>query len=282
MTTSSVFATISQESANVNVGLTTEIKSIQPGRSFSVGLFFKLEKGWHTYWLNPGDSGLPVAISWKLPPGFIHGDIQWPYPSLLGTDSVANFGYEEEVLLITDIRASPDANIGETIKIEAEVEWLVCKEECLPGHAVLSVNLPVDAKEPAFDPVWKAKFTDTRKKLPVLSQDWPVHAAIEKDHLFLQVRHAPWFKDDMLEIYFFPEQAELFDHSEPQIVKNNDNGYTIQVKLSKLAQKFPSKLEGVLVSDQSWSRVSENKALRVVVPLAHQNHEKKTQKEVTR
>jgi len=278
----SVFAKIPQESAHVNVGLTTEVKSIQPGRSFSVGLFFELEKDWHTYWLNPGDSGLPVAISWKLPPGFSHGDIQWPYPTRLGTDSVVNFGYEEEVLLITDIKAPPDAKIGETIKIEANVEWLVCKEECLPGQALLTLSLPVDTKVPAFDLVWKEKFTDTRKKLPVLSQDWSIHAIIDKDHVFLQITQPQWFENDIEKILFFPEQAELFDYSTPQIVKNNDNGYAVQVKLSALAQKIPSALEGVLVSDQSWSRVSKKKALRVVVPLGNQNQEKKTQKEVTR
>ena len=220
---------------------------------------------------HPGDSGLPVAISWKLPPGFSHGDIQWPYPTRLGTDSVVNFGYEEEVLLITDIKAPPDAKIGETIKIEANVEWLVCKEECLPGQALLALSLPVDTKVPAFDLVWKEKFTDTRKKLPVLSQDWSIHAIIDKDHVFLQITQPQWFENDIEKILFFPEQAELFDYSTPQIVKNNDNGYAVQVKLSALAQKIPSALEGVLVSDQSWSRVSKKKALRVVVPLGNQN-----------
>jgi thiol:disulfide interchange protein DsbD len=277
----SVFSEIRQESGHVNVGLATEVKSIQPGQSFSVGLFFELEKGWHTYWLNPGDSGLPVAISWKLPPGFSYGDIQWPYPFRFGTDSVVSFGYEEEVLLITDIKAASDANIGETIKIEAEVEWLVCKEECVPGQAILSLSLPVEAKEPDFDQAWKEKFTGTRKKLPVLSQEWSVHAIIDKDHVFLQITPPHWFENDMGKIQFFPEQTELFDYSAPQIVKNNDKGYTVQVKLSALAQKIPSKLEGVLVSDKNWSRVSENKALRVIVPLTHQSREIKTQKEVT-
>jgi thiol:disulfide interchange protein DsbD len=282
LTSSSVPAMIPDESAHVNVDLATEVQSIQPGQSFSVGLFFALEKGWHTYWLNPGDSGLPVVISWKLPPGFSHGKIQWPYPSRLGSDSVVNFGYEEEVLLITDIKASPTVKQGEMIKIEADVEWLVCKEECLPGQAVLSVSLPVEANEPEFNPIWKEKFVDTRKKVPATSHEWPVHVAIDKDYIFLHITSPFWFRNEMKDIQFFPEQLGLFDYSVPQFYKKIDNGYSIQAKLSALARKIPSKLKGVLVSDKSWSRVSENKALRIVVPLAQQSQEKKTQKEVTR
>ena len=56
----------------------------------------------------------------------------------------------------------------------------------------------------------------------------------------------------------------------------------IQIKLSSLAQKIPSELRGVLVSDKSWSRVSERRALRIVVPLGRQSLNIKPQKEVFR
>jgi hypothetical protein len=87
----------------------------------------------------------------------------------------------------------------------------------------------------------------------------------------------------MTDIHFFPEQSELFDYSAPQLFEETQDGYTIMAKLSALARKFPSKLQGVLVSDKSWSRVSENRALRIVVPFAQQKKEdKKTNKEVSR
>ena len=268
-------------SDHVNANLITEVRSIQPGQSFSVGVLLVLEKGWHTYWRNPGDSGLPVTVSWKLPTGFIPGEIQWPYPSRLGTDSVVNFGYEEEVLLITDIKASPAVKLGETIKIDAEIEWLVCKEECLPGQAVLSLRLPVENKEPELNPIWKEKFEASRKKLPVISQDWPVRAAIDKNHIIFRIASPSWFKDEMKSIQFFPEQLEIFDYSAPQFFEKTDNGYSIQAKLSALTRKIPSKLKVVLVSDKSWSRVLENKAMRIVVPLAQHNKKNKTPKEVS-
>ncbi len=283
LTASTVFCNISHQSDHVNTHLISEVLSIHPGRSFSVGVLLELEKGWHTYWLNSGDSGLPIAITWKLPPGFIPGEIQWPYPDRFGTDSVVNFGYEEEVLLITEIQAPPTAKPGETIKIEADVEWLVCKEECLPGHTGITLSLPVQYKEPASNLFWAKKFTDTRKKLPIHSKDWSVRSAINKNHVLLSISSPTWFKNQMTDIYFYPEQSELFDYSSPQYFEKTEDGYAIRAKLSTLAQKIPLKLQGVLVSDKSWSRDSENRALRIAVPFAqHKKEDKKTQKEVSR
>jgi thiol:disulfide interchange protein DsbD len=242
-----------------------------------------LDEGWHTYWLNPGDSGLPNTITWKLPPGFIPGDIQWPYPSKFRTDYIVNFGYEKEVLLITNIQASPSTKPGETITIGADVEWMVCKDECLPGYAELTLSLPVRVEEPTSDPVWKKKFGDTREKLPKSSSDWPVHAIFDNNFVLLNIASPLWFKEEMKDIQFFPEQLELIDYSEPQPFEKTKNGYIIKAKLSTYAQKIPPKLLGVLVSDKSWFRNSDNRAIRIVVPLSQNNQKDiKIKKEVSR
>ncbi|NOR15043.1 MAG: hypothetical protein GQ544_05025 [Candidatus Aminicenantes bacterium] len=282
-TSSTVFGTIVHQSDHVNAHLIAEVLSIQPGRSFSVGVLLELEKDWHTYWQNPGDSGLPIAITWKLPAGFIPGDIQWPYPDRFGTDYVVNFGYEKEVLLITEIKASPTAKPGETITIEADVEWLVCKEECLAGHSELILSLSVQDEESISDLVWIKKFVDTRKKWPIQSMDWTVGAAIEKNHVLLSISPPAWFKNEMKDIHFFPEQLELFDYSAPQLFEKTEDGYAIRAKLSTLAQKIPSELLGVLVSNQSWSRDSHNRAIRIVLPVEQlRKKDFKTYKEVSR
>jgi DsbC/DsbD-like thiol-disulfide interchange protein len=283
LTASTIFSTIGHQSDHLNAHLITDVQSIQPGRSFSVGVLLELEEGWHTYWLNPGDSGLPIAITWKLPTGFTSGDIQWPYPGRFGTDFVMNFGYEEEVLLITEIQASPTTKPGKTITIGADVEWLVCMEECLPGHSEVTLSLPVQDKEPASNLVWIKKFADTRKKLPIASMDWPVRATINQNFVLLSISSPAWFKNEMKDIHFFPEQLELFDYSAPQFLKKTENGYTIRAKLSTLAQKIPSKLLGVLVSDKSWTSDSNNRAIRIVVPLSqNKQKDKKINKEVSR
>jgi thiol:disulfide interchange protein DsbD len=283
LTGSTIFSTIVHQSDHINTRLITEVQSIQPGKSFSAGVLLELEEDWHTYWLNPGDSGLPIAITWKLPSGFNAGDIQWPYPDRFGTDYVVNFGYEEEVLLITEIQASPTAKPGETITIEADVEWLVCNEECLPGHTKLTLHLPVQDQEPESDLVWTKKFADTRKKLPIYPSDWTIDTAVDQNFILLRISSPAWFKNEMKDIHFFPEQLDLFDYSATQLFEKMEDGYAIRAKLSTHARKTPSKLIAVLVSDQSWSRDSESRAIRIVVPIAQlQKEDKKTQKEVSR
>ena len=69
---------------HVNVSLVSEFASLQPGKPAWVGLRFQLEKGWHVYWANPGDSGEPPKVEWQLPPGFKAGDLQFPFPHQIG------------------------------------------------------------------------------------------------------------------------------------------------------------------------------------------------------
>ena len=80
----------------VKVELLAEPAAIKPGEPFAVGIRLSMKEHWHTYWRNPGDSGEPTQVTWKLPQGFIAGDIEWPAPSLIRVGPAANFGYEGE------------------------------------------------------------------------------------------------------------------------------------------------------------------------------------------
>src|SRR5688572_22284336 len=103
----------------------------EAGKSFTAALRLKSIPHWHTYWRNPGDSGQPTTIQWKLPPGWEAGPIQWPAPNRLPAGPLMNFGYEGEVLLLTDISVPKDAKASDSLS--AEAAWLVCSaERCVP------------------------------------------------------------------------------------------------------------------------------------------------------
>src|SRR5262245_35851607 len=87
------------------VELITENQWIAVGHTIHLGLHFQLEKGWHIYWLNPGDSGQAPTVKWQLPPGISTGAIEWPAPQRLSTSSIVDFGYEDDVMLIVPVRA---------------------------------------------------------------------------------------------------------------------------------------------------------------------------------
>ena len=119
---------------------------IGPGKTLWLGLELVHQAHWHTYWRNPGDSGLPTELQWKLPTGMVAGQIVWPAPRRIPIGSLANYGYEDTTLLVTPIQIGPSfkpQNNESTIQIDLRANWLVCKQECIPQEGDFSLKLPV-------------------------------------------------------------------------------------------------------------------------------------------
>jgi thiol:disulfide interchange protein DsbD len=119
---------------------------IGPGKTLWLGLELVHQAHWHTYWRNPGDSGLPTELQWKLPTGMEAGPIVWPAPRRIPIGSLANYGYEDTTLLVTPIQIGPSfkpQNNESTIQIDLRANWLVCKQECIPQEGDFSLKLPV-------------------------------------------------------------------------------------------------------------------------------------------
>ena len=116
---------------------------IDPGKTVWLGLQLKHLPHWHTYWTNPGDSGLPTTLQWTLPAGLTAGDIVWPTPRRIPVGSMANFGYEETVLLPVPLTVGKDFKPGANgmLEVGLTANWLVCRQECIPqeGRFVLQV-----------------------------------------------------------------------------------------------------------------------------------------------
>ncbi|MGV0961262.1 MAG: protein-disulfide reductase DsbD family protein [Limnohabitans sp.] len=119
-------------------------QGIQAGQTFWLGLQLQHQPHWHTYWQNPGDSGLPTRLQWKLPAGLQASEIAWPLPKKIPIGSLANYGYEGTVLLPVAVTVGPEfkAPIVGTVKIELQAEWLVCRQECIPQEGAFAVSLP--------------------------------------------------------------------------------------------------------------------------------------------
>lgn len=251
----------------VQAQLISEVKSIEPGANFCVGVRLMMDEGWHTYWKNPGDSGLPTSIEWDLPQGFIADEIQWPFPQLIETLNIVNFGYEGEVCLLIDIHAPAELKPGAIVHLSASVEWLACREECVPGRSGLTIELPVKERNPVPDERWTEHFANTRKNLPAVLTQWKITAALNRDNISIQVFPPVPFDRQMTDIVFFPEQERLVEYSEPQSVQKIDNGYSIEIQRSKTEAKIPSRLKGVLYNPQGWNDSAEISALLVDVSL---------------
>src|SRR5579862_4362275 len=153
------------QTEHVEAELIAERTALEPGKPLHVGLRLTMDDAWHTYWRNPGDTGLPTTIEFKLPPGFSAGAIEWPAPPRIDIATFANYGYEKEVVLPVMIRTPADLQPGTTVALGAHAEWLVCREQCIPGSADLELAVPV-AVARAADSKWSALFAKAGNDRP--------------------------------------------------------------------------------------------------------------------
>jgi len=163
---------------HVMVSLLSEHSALVPGKTAWLALRLQHEPHWHTYWINPGDSGLPTKLAWQLPPGYSAGDVAWPAPQRIDVGELQNFGYEGDVLLPVPLEVPGEAKPDTTAHIVAQVKYLVCREECIPGKADLAIDLPVSGAAGAAAKWFEA----ARAELPQAAK-WQGNASLRGDKI---------------------------------------------------------------------------------------------------
>ncbi|MCS7090026.1 MAG: protein-disulfide reductase DsbD family protein [Verrucomicrobiota bacterium] len=134
-----------------------------PGSTVWTGIHLRMDPGWHTYWRNPGSSGLATEVQWELPEGITAGAIHWPPPEKYGEDDLTTYVYHEEVVLLVPLTLAQDIRPGR-YELRARVSWLECKEVCLPGSAQVSAFLLIGSRfDPSAEHVWLEQW---RERLP--------------------------------------------------------------------------------------------------------------------
>jgi thiol:disulfide interchange protein DsbD len=243
---------------HVTASLVAEADAVVPGRVLEVGVRLRMEAGWHTYWRNPGDAGLPTRARWTLPEGFAAGELQWPVPERFASGPIASYGYSGEVLLPAEIRV-PAALAGAEVRIAARVDWLECREACLPGRAEVSLVLPVrSASRPGPS---AAAFAEARRLLPAPRPGWDVSATAEGSGLVLAVRSAG--EEVPKSAYFFPLEPRVIDHAREQALERAA-ARRYRLRLARDPNGPPvERLRGVLAVETDGGR----RALAVDVPV---------------
>jgi thiol:disulfide interchange protein DsbD len=229
---------------HIEVELIAETMSVQPGAPFRVGLRLLPDPGWHTYWKNPGDSGIPTEIEWDLPAGASASPIVWPYPGAMPMGHLINYGYKGEHLLPVTLEVPEDLSVGDDFIVRAETSWLVCEEICIPGDAELQLTLPVVDEPPSINEAARDLFAwaDQRRPSPV---DWPARFNTEGGQLSLQIE--PSGVASQTEWAFFSALANVVDHSRPASATAGNGRIFVAQKLSPYLASTPESLPFVLV-----------------------------------
>jgi DsbC/DsbD-like thiol-disulfide interchange protein len=247
---------------NVSVKLLSERAAVQPGQPFHVGLLMRMQDGWHTYWKNPGDSGLPLRITWTLPPGFSAGPIEWPVPERIQQEGLMSYGYTREVLLAVEI-TPPKALAADSVTLAGNFEWLECKDVCLPGSAVRSVSLPVrQGPPPPGDDA--ALFAKTRSRIPAEPNGWTFAASAGPRAVSLDFRGPQGLAASGA--YLFVDHPLVADYVAPQGFERTASGHRVTLSPAPNASGTLYRLTGVLVVEKGSS--TRHAAVRVDVPVS--------------
>ncbi len=253
---------------HVEAELISRHTGFQPGAPVELALRLKIIDHWHTYWQNPGDSGLPTKLKWTLPPGYAAGAIAWPYPQKLPLGPLMNFGYEGEVLHLVSIAVPADAKPGKQITFKAKAEWLVCNDVCIPESGDLALTLPVSTAAPVEDARWHQAFATAHEKLPakIDAKAGAMSARIDGKRMLMTFADAPALGAGLT---FFPYAGDLIENAGAQVFQQQAGSASLTVPLADPVSRELKTVEGVVVATGTWGSWHKGAAVEVSLPVTY-------------
>ena len=216
------------QTENVRAELLSEVATVKPGEPFWVALRQTIRPKWHTYWKNPGDSGLPTEIVWALPPGATAEPIVWPTPSVFDVGGIINYGFKDDILLL--VRVTPPATATGPFRLQAEANWLVCDDVCIPEDGKFALELPTGAAAAPADATTRALF-DKARRGTAMASPWPARFGLAKSgDPTLEIDAKGLKPDQIRDIYFFPAEWGVVASMPKQNASVTADGIRIPLK----------------------------------------------------
>ena len=232
-------------------------EGVEPGKTVWVGLQLRHQPEWHTYWKNSGDSGLPTQLTWSLPAGVEAGEIAWPVPKKIPLGPLANYGYEDTVLLPVPLTITPafkPSVFSGDVEIKLKASWLVCKQECIPEEGEFALKLPARSTTASNAQDFEAALAAQPRPVPAGLQGVRPEstARIDGDTLVVSVQGLPVpVRGKTLE--FFPETSEVIETGARWSQAWNGAEWTARVPLSPQRTSSPGVMPVVLADGgQGW------------------------------
>ncbi|UUX96644.1 protein-disulfide reductase DsbD [Aquabacterium sp. J223] len=223
-----------------------------PDKQVWLGLRLTHRPGWKSYWLNPGDAGLPTRLQWSLPRGVSAGEVRWPVPSKFLLGSLVNYGYAGTVLLQAPVRFSPEFSLADYAHSELEVklkaQWLVCKDVCIPEEGELSLRIAPYSSHASDVTAFQGSWA-------LLTREFTGSSRIDIEGTSLAVR-VTGLPASLVgqKLDLFPETPGVIDASAPWSQRWDGSEWTARVPLSAQRLESPRTLPMVLTSPQGGWR----------------------------
>ena len=193
-----------------------------PGGEVELAILMRTKPGWHGYWLNPGDAGLPMRIEWELPTGATLSPLRYPVPGKLLISDIVNYVYERDYALLTRIKL-PAGATG-TVPIRATAQWLACTDEvCVPERGSFALALKIGSGPPTE----RARFDAWRRALPRPLAS-PANFAVKGERIEIAVPLPA--SVTIGEPYFFPADDGPIDYAAPQSFRRSGDTLIVELK----------------------------------------------------
>ena len=230
-------------------------QGVQAGQPLWVGLQLTHQSEWHTYWRNPGDSGLPTQLELNLPAGITAGDVQWPLPNKLKAGHLTNYGFEKTVLLVVPLTVSKQFKPNAALKLDLQLHanWLVCRLECIPQEGDFALGIPVNSSFAPQHAAFEAVLAQQPHTLPAAKAT----SSFEAQRLVLQISGLPSALHGQ-HLHLFPEAAELIDSAADQHPAATQSwqgdAWTIKLPLSNLRMTEPKNFAALITAGDGAER----------------------------
>jgi len=231
-------------------------KGIVAGETFWLGLQLQHQPHWHTYWRNPGDSGLATELQWQLPAGVNAGNLMWPAPQKIPVGSMANYGYEGSVLLVTPVQVGPQFKTSASdITVQLHANWLVCKQECIPQEGDFSVRVPLKGSTMMAAEAFQSALSKQAQTLKgqhqaVISEDGR-SLQLTIDKLPAELTELAALSKDAWTV--FPQTANVVLNNAAPTIQDN----RITVRISSERMDSPERMSWLLVKGTANSPTGE-------------------------
>ncbi|MBB4047305.1 MULTISPECIES: protein-disulfide reductase DsbD family protein [Sphingomonas] len=220
--------------------LVAESEAPAAGGHTTLAIVATPEKGWHGYWKNGGDAGLPTEAHWALPKGVSAGELRYPVPGRLKIAGLMNYVYERPFTLLVDLSIPAGLAKGTPLPVTVKLDYLVCTDTiCVPESQTLSTKLTVG--DGAVAPATRAEFDRWRAALPrPLGGDGVIETQGKQVRIAVPLPASVAVRD----VYFYPERSGIIDHAAPQVMTRS--GDQLILAMPAAAVPTPGPVSGVL------------------------------------
>ena len=252
---------------------------------FWLGVDMDIREGWHVYWRNPGDSGLPTTIRWDEHGFLTPGKIHWPRPARFDEDGITTYGYSDRVVLLVPVSVSPEkhnaserstesnaADNDREYALSAHINWLVCKDICLPESTQLTLDVDDNGGFSGYSETAAGIIAESQKLVPESVSGWQAEAELESGRFTITLvpgSEKALFPDSD-DIYFYPHEQGIIEHTAPQIVAAYGDRMKLEVEASRYLRTTPGTITGVLSSGKSgksWVQDRSIPAIEITMPV---------------